>query len=245
VLLTPTAALVTDVHGNVAALEAVLQRVDELGIERVYCGGDLVGYGAHPNEVCDLIRGRKIPTIHGNYDYAIGRDELDCGCAYTTVRDRELGRRSVAWTLAHTTPESKAYLRGLPFDLRFELGPDTVHLVHGSPRKRNEYLFEDKSDRLFERLAAGSTAAGDSVLAFGHTHRPWIRRVAGVLLVNCGAVGKPKDGDPRAAFAVLERDAGALRARIERVPYDVEASADAVRRAGLPPEYADALLTGS
>src|SRR3989442_8634329 len=115
-------AVITDVHGNLPALRAVLGRIDELGIDTVYCGGDLVGYGPHPNEVCALIQERAIPTIYGNYDYAIGRDQRDCGCAYVSPHDRELGQRSVEWTLAHTDRPAKDFMRSLPFDLRFALG---------------------------------------------------------------------------------------------------------------------------
>jgi putative phosphoesterase len=232
-------AVITDVHANLPALEAALVRIDELGIEAVYCGGDLVGYGPHPNEVCALIAERGIPTIHGNYDYAMARDLEDCGCAYVTPEDRALGRRSVEWTLAHTGREAKEFMRGLPFDLRFRIGPSSVHLVHGSPRKVNEYLFEDKPASLYERLAGNETA---DVLAFGHTHKPWVRSHGGVLFVNCGSVGKPKDGDRRAAFAVLDASGGGLQVTIERVAYDADAVAAEVRAAGLPLEYADKLL---
>jgi putative phosphoesterase len=236
-------AVITDIHANRPALQAALARIDELGIERTYCGGDLVGYGPHPNEVCALIAERGIPTIYGNYDYAIARDLDDCGCAYASAHDRELGQRSVAWSLEHTDDAAKAFMRELPFDLRIELGGRDAHLVHGSPRKVNEYLFEDKPATLYERLAAGED--GDA-LVFGHTHKPWIRWHGGVLFVNCGSVGKPKDGDPRGAFGVLELDEqGAVRARIERVAYDAEAVAREVAAAGLPAEYADKLLSAA
>lgn len=232
-------AVITDIHANLPALHAALDRIAELGIERIYCGGDLVGYGPHPDEVCELIAERGIPTIYGNYDHAIARDLEDCGCAYITPEDRELGQRSVQWTLEHTGQPAKAFMHGLPFDLRFEVGATRVHLVHGSPRKVNEYLFEDKPASLYERLAA---AEPDDVLVFGHTHKPWVRSFGGVLFVNCGSVGKPKDGDPRGAFAVLDAGSGRLEATIERVPYDSEAVAAEVRRAGLPEEYADKLV---
>jgi putative phosphoesterase len=232
-------ALITDVHGNLPALESAVQRIDELGIERTYCGGDLVGYGPHPNEVCRLIEQRGIPTIYGNYDYAIARDLEDCGCAYRDRHDRELGQRSIAWTLEHTDERSKAFMRGLPFDLRFELGGRRVRLVHGSPRKVNEYLFEDKPARTFERIAAGADC---DVLVFGHTHQPWVAEYGGVLFVNCGSVGKPKDGDPRASFALLELADGAVRAEIERVEYDAAAVARQVAEAGLPGEYGEKLV---
>ena len=194
--MSDSVAVITDIHANLPALDAALERIEELGIERVFCGGDLVGYGPHPNEVCALIAEREIPTIYGNYDYAIARDLDDCGCAYITPEDRALGQRSVEWTLAHTDQASKDFMRGLPFDLHFQVGVTDVHLVHGSPRKVNEYLFEDKPASLYERLAAAEDA---DVLVFGHTHKPWVREHGGVLFVNCGSVGKPKDGDPRAA----------------------------------------------
>jgi putative phosphoesterase len=232
-------AVITDIHANLPALQAALARIDELEVDGVYCGGDLVGYGPHPDAVCALIAERAIPTIYGNYDHAIARDLEDCGCAYVTPDDRELGQRSVDWTLAHTGQASKDFMRSMPFDLRFAVGESSVHLVHGSPRKVNEYLFEDKPARLYERLAAAEAA---DVLVFGHTHRPWIRKFGGVLFVNCGSVGKPKDGDPRAAFAVLEAAADRVAARIERVDYDAGAVAREVAAAGLPAEFADKLV---
>jgi putative phosphoesterase len=233
------AAVITDIHANLPALEAALERIEQLGIERTYCGGDLVGYGPHPNEVCALIEERGIPTIYGNYDYAIGRDLEDCGCAYVDQHDRELGQRSVDWTLAHTSQGSKDFMRALPFDLSFERGSQRVRLVHGSPRKVNEYLFENKPARTFERIAGGADC---DVLAFGHTHQPWIHEYGGVLFVNCGSVGKPKDGNPRAAFAVIDPEADGPTARIERVDYDAASVAREVAAAGLPEEYAAKLV---
>jgi putative phosphoesterase len=236
-------AIITDIHGNLAALQSSLQAIDAIGVDAIYCGGDLVGYGPHPNEVCRLIEERGIPTIHGNYDYTIGRDLEDCGCAYVTQHDRELGQQSVDWTLTHTDQHSKDFMRALPFDLSFELGADRVRLLHGSPRKVNEYLFEDKPARTFERIAG---LADCDVLVFGHTHKPWIHEYGGVLFVNCGSVGKPKDGDPRSAFALLERDeSGRVAASIQRVPYDVETVAREVAAAGLPDEYADKLVAAA
>jgi putative phosphoesterase len=232
----PRVAVITDIHANLPALEAALDAIESMDVDAVYCGGDLVGYGPHPNEVCRLIEERGIPTIYGNYDYAIGRDLEDCGCAYRDQRDRELGELSVAWTLEHTDQRSKDFMRALPFDLRFELGGRRVRLVHGSPRKVNEYLFADKPARTFERIAAGADC---DVLVFGHTHQPWVDEYGGVLFVNCGSVGKPKDGDPRAAFAVLDAEGGAT---IERVEYDAAAVAREVEAAGLPVEYAEKLV---
>ena len=194
--------------------EASLERIEELGIERVYCGGDLVGYGPHPNEVCRADRGARHP------------DDL----RELRLRDRPRPR-GLRLRLRHTARprarpkvgrvDARAHrpaLQGLhaelPFDLRFEVGASSVHLVHGSPRKVNEYLFEDKPASLYERLAAAEEA---DTLVFGHTHKPWVREYGGVLFVNCGSVGKPKDGDPRAGFAILRPGDTRLDVTIERV----------------------------
>jgi putative phosphoesterase len=232
-------AVITDIHANLVALEAALERIAEDGIEQVYCGGDLVGYGPRPNEVCELISERGIPTIYGNYDWAIGRDEEDCGCAYVDKHDREIGQLSVDWTLEHTDQRSKDFMRELPFDRRFELGGKRVRLVHGSPRKVNEYLFEDKPAKTFERIAAGADC---DVLVFGHTHKPWVREYGSVLFVNCGSVGKPKDGDPRGGFAVLRAGSDGIETETVRFAYDAEPVAAEMREVGLPSELADKLV---
>ena len=230
--------VITDIHANLPALEASLDWIGTDGIDRVYCGGDLVGYGPRPNEVCSLISSREIPTIYGNYDWAIARDEEDCGCAYVDKHDREIGQLSVDWTLEYTDRRSKDFMRALPFDLRFELAGKRVRLVHGSPRKVNEYLFEDKPAKTFERIAAGADC---DVLVFGHTHKPWVREYGGVLFVNCGSVGKPKDSDPRAGFAVLGSGGDGVQVEIVRVDYPAEAVAAEMRDVGLPDELADKL----
>ncbi|MQA76027.1 MAG: YfcE family phosphodiesterase [Solirubrobacterales bacterium] len=232
-------AVITDIHANLPALEASLAWIDEHGIEDVYCGGDLVGYGPRPNEVCSVIADREIPTIYGNYDWAIARDEEDCGCAYVDKHDREIGQLSVDWTLEHTKRRSKAFMRELPFDLHFELAGKRVWLVHGSPRKVNEYLFADKPAKTFERIAAG---AGCDVLVFGHTHQPWVGEYGGVVFVNCGSVGKPKDGDPRAGFAVLGEGDDGVAIETQRVEYPAEEVAAEMRRDGLPDELAVKLV---
>jgi putative phosphoesterase len=148
----------------------------------------------------------------------------------------------VEWTLARTGARAKVFMRELPFELRFAMGGMRVRLVHGSPRKVNEYLFEDKPASLYERLARGADC---DVLVFGHTHKPWVHEYGGVLFVNCGSVGKPKDGDPRAAFALLELDRGEVRVSIERVEYDANGVAREVAAAGLPGEYAEKLVAAA
>ena len=183
----------------------------------VYCLGDLVGYAAFPNEVIDRIRRRWIPTIMGNYDDGVGFDRDECGCAYRDPEEQRLGDLSLRWTQRTVTPNRKAFLRTLQAEIRFEADGKRFRLVHGSPRRMNEYLFEDRPLSSFQRLAATSEA---DVLIFGHTHKPYTKRVDGVLFVNAGSVGKPKDGDPRACYVVLDTS-GDVDVEFRRIPYDV------------------------
>jgi putative phosphoesterase len=241
--MTTRIAIFSDLHGNSAATEAVLAAIDAAAPDAVYCLGDLVGYGAFPNETTALIRSRGIPTIMGNYDDGVGFDRDDCGCAYKDKDEEARGQQSLFWTRTVTTGENKAYLRTLRPEIRFAAEGKRFRLVHGSPRRMNEYLFEDRDPRSLERIAG---IADCDVLVFGHTHKPWVRAIGGVLFVNDGSVGKPKDGDPRAAWALLTATAGEpVRVEIRRVAYDVAVMAAAIRAAeGLPDHFARDIETG-
>jgi putative phosphoesterase len=231
-------AVLSDIHANLHALRAVLDDIATQAPDAIDCLGDLVGYGAYPNEVIELIHERRIPTIMGNYDDGVGYDRDDCGCAYTTDEGRRLGDLSLHWTREHVTDDNKALLRALLPSIRLEASGQRVMLVHGSPRKINEYVYADRPPASLERIARSAEA---DVLVFGHTHLPYIQQVADVLLVNDGSVGKPKDGDPRAAYALL--DIGAkVDVALRRVASDVSAAAAAVRASGLPEHFADLLI---
>ncbi|MCL4263472.1 MAG: metallophosphoesterase [Anaerolineae bacterium] len=231
-----------DIHGNLPALTAVFADMESRGLNNLYCLGDLVGYGTSPNEVIVAIRERNIPTIMGNYDLGVGHDSDDCGCAYTNPVSEALGKRSIAWTNAHTTAENKAFLRELVDNIPLQLGDLRVVLVHGSPRKVNEYLFADRPESSLVRLLNMVEA---DVLVCGHTHLPYHRILAdGRHVINAGSVGKPKDGDPRACYLVLSVQGRALDAQFIRFLYDVEAAAQAIEASDMPHEYAEMLRLG-
>lgn len=232
--------IVSDIHGNLPALDAVLADLSTRQVDALYCLGDLVGYGASPNAVVQRIRDEGIPTIMGNYDDGVGFDRDECGCAYRDPQERALGDRSFAWTKDHTTETNKAYLRTLLPEIRFNASDQRVLLVHGSPRRINEYLFEDRPIASFRRLAAGSQA---DLIVFGHTHRPYAKLVDRVWFVNAGSVGKPKDGDWRACYVLLS-PGDELPAQFIRLPYDVERAARAIRETELPHEFADDIERG-
>lgn len=231
-----------DIHANLPALEAVFADMAQRNLNNLYCLGDLVGYGVWPNEVTAMIRERNIPTIMGNYDQGVGHDRDDCGCAYRTPEAQALGERSIAWSNAHTTAENKAYLRQLVDNISLQLGDLKVALVHGSPRKVNEYLYEDRPEASLERLLDMVEA---DVLVCGHTHLPYHRVLgSGRHVINAGSVGKPKDSDPRACYLVLSAAGKDLSVEFIRVPYDVEKTAQAIEATEMPNEFAGMLRQG-
>ena len=232
-----------DIHGNLPALEAVFADINERGLtENLYCLGDLVGYGTFPNEVISAIRSRNIPTIMGNYDQGVGNNSDDCGCAYKTDLAKKLGEQSIAWSNAEVTDENKAYLRDLHAHISLKLGDFDVLLVHGSPRKINEYLYQDRSDDSLERIMDGIDA---DVMVCGHTHLPYHRMLpSGRQVINAGSVGKPKDDNPDACYVVLSAENKQLSVDFIRVAYDVEKSAQAIEATAMPDEFAQMLRDG-
>jgi predicted phosphodiesterase len=238
-----------DIHGNLPALEAVFEDMHTRGLDQpgqLYCLGDLVGYGTFPNEVIAMIRERNIPTIMGNYDQGVGNSSDDCGCAYKTEIEQKRGEQSIAWTNAHTTDDNKTYLRTLVDRIPLKLGDLNILLVHGSPRKINEYLYEDRPDASFERILDGVEA---DVLVCGHTHLPYHKVLpSGRHVINAGSVGKPKDNNPDAGYIVLSAEGKDLSVEFIRVKYNVERTAQAIEATempdGMPHEFAQMLRDG-
>lgn len=198
-------AFFSDVHSNLPALEAVLADVGAAGVDECYSLGDLVGYAPWPNEVLQRLQAEGITSVMGNYDEGTGFDMDECGCAYTNPIEEALGDQSFAWTKARTSDANKAWRRSLPREIRFEADDRRYLLVHSSPRRINEYLYEDKPDSTFARIAEGANA---DVIVCGHTHRPYDKTIGVARFINDGSAGKPKDGDPRACWALLDTATG-------------------------------------
>ncbi|HYF29611.1 MAG TPA: metallophosphoesterase family protein [Chitinophagaceae bacterium] len=250
-------ALFSDIHANLPALESFFKDVESRKPDAIYCLGDLVGYNTWPNEVINEISNRGIPTIAGNYDFGIGRASDDCGCAYKTELEKEMGKVSIAYTNAVINAEARKYLRTLPAHIRveFQLNNDTMNLllVHGSPRKINEYLFEDRDEKSLMRIMEDAEA---DIMCFGHTHNPYHRVLNAISknnnhfrhAINIGSVGKPKDGDKRGCYVMLTINdhsnvsaPESIGVEFIRFEYDVERAAKAVEDSPLPNEYADML----
>jgi predicted phosphodiesterase len=243
-------ALISDVHANLPALEAVLRDIaTRERIEATYHLGDLVGYAPWPNEVVEALITRGISGVAGNYDSTTAMSYKHCGCQYEDPRQEKLSHLSYAWTRAHVSARTRTMLGALPF--RIDLRPNgghvagpTVVLVHGNQVLNTVYVHENRSDAFLEKMGGALGARAGDVVCCGHTHVPWHRVVAGVHYVNTGSVGRPKDGDWRASYVLLDVTEATVAVEIVRVEYDVEAAARAIIASDLPDDFADHLRQG-
>jgi predicted phosphodiesterase len=243
-------ALLSDVHANLPAAEAVLAHMDkETRPDAVFHLGDLVGYAPWPDEVVALLRARGIAGVAGNYDSTVATGAEHCGCRYEDPEQEALSHLSYAWTLEHTSAGARAWMGTLPFrmDVRplggHRAGP-TLRLIHGNPILNTVYWTEDRSDSFCSKMAGHLDAKPGDVVAFGHTHIPWHRTIDEVHFVNTGSVGRPKDGDWRAGYVVLEMGGDGAGARFHRVEYELARVVAAIRDSDLPNAFAAHLETG-
>jgi putative phosphoesterase len=230
-------AVLGDVHGNLEALRAVVEDAKLRGAQVVLNTGDVLGYGANPEETIRLLRSLPSINIIGNYDlksmrmHEKGEKEPD---------DKAKGKLvAFRWAYENISPSSREWLRSLPKEARLEIGGVRTLMVHGSPDSMDEHLGPETSD---ERLSAIAADAGAGLIISGHSHRAMSRTVGKVRFLNPGSVGRQDDGDPRASYAMLRLRP--FRARLFRISYDMEAAAQSIRDANLPPEFSQMLLQG-
>lgn len=237
-------AIISDIHANLEALQAVLARIKELSIDQTVCLGDVVGYNANPNECADIIRESGMPTICGNHDAVACGIEEPWGF-------NPVALQAALWTREHLSPTNLEWLRKLPDNMQF---PHFL-AAHGSPTDRDCYLFtwEDVLPHL-----QYVTDQNYRLCFFGHTHSPGIFSADGMysvddngkfqlgdgkaFFINPGSVGQPRDGDARAAFGLFDSEKNEYE--LVRVDYDVNAAAHRIRQAGLPPFLAERLTMG-
>ncbi len=221
-------AVVSDIHSNLPALTAALAELERLGPDVILNAGDLVGYYTFPNEVLELARARGFVSIRGNHDRAVLSGDVSWF--------NEAAARAALWNRSRIAPAPRSFLNALPDRLRLELGGRRVLMVHGSPRDDDEYILPTPPEKWpFHGLDA-------DLLIMGHTHIPWTARFEGLTVLNPGAVGQPRDGDPRAALALV--DTGDLSVRIFRVAYDIRRTASAALEHGLPGGLSERLFDG-
>lgn len=259
------------IHGNLEALEGVLEDLRDRAVDSVLCLGDLVGYGPYPDEVVARIQALGIPTVMGCWDEGIAADNEDCGCTFISEEEGQLGAMAFLWTTLHVSETSRGFLGTLPMTLACDLPCGRLVAVHGSPASTSEYLLDSTHELvLLERAAR----AGCDILVCGHTHVPYVKQVGGVLevraettvkerfysancaefegarpvtlapktIINAGSVGEPRHGGLASTYAILDTQSGDVE--LCEVEYDVEKTAYAMRERGVPETFADRLLNG-
>ncbi len=218
-------AIISDVHSNLYALEAVL---DEVGRAEIYHAGDVVGYNPFPEETIEIFRKKRIKSVMGNHDYAV--------VTLNTWGFNPLAEKAILWTRSRLGEEHLSYLESLAI----RLSTENFYMVHGSPvDPLDEYVFPYTYESV---LSSYLKAAERKILILGHTHVPFIKEVKEGLILNPGSVGQPRDGAKEASFAFL--DLNKREAEIVRVDYPVEKTAKAIKRAGLPDFLAERLFYG-
>ncbi len=225
-------AVISDVHANLEALQEVLRRVE--GME-LYCLGDFVDYGADPNEVVELLQGKGVRAIMGNHDAAALTGD--------TSQFNPRAAMSSRWTAARLTPASKEYLQALPEEIRMRFEEVDTYFTHGSPDDRLwEYVDPRTHSDLFGYYL---DKAGVRLIGLGHTHIPYVWREGGRVVFNPGSVGQPRDGDRRAAYALVTVEGSEAHVEVKRAEYDFQKAASKIRAAGLPESFAERLSVGS
>lgn len=261
-------AVMSCVHGNVSAFEAVLEDIRKQGADRIVCLGDLIGYGPYPNEVVEMVETLKIPTVKGCWDEGIGEERGDCGCKFATEEDAQWGHTAFDWTKNRIKEKNRKILNELDGSLIYENSQaGNLLFVHGSPKSATEYLTDKTHDLiLLERTAS----AGADVLFCGHTHVPFVKRISGTLrvaveadtlmplsnpnqlarpvemkaklVVNVGSVGEPRHGSPEATYVVF--DTSTEQVEIRYVEYDYEKTIQAMKSFKLPKVFSERLRQG-
>lgn len=250
-------AVISCIHGNIAALEAVLADIEEQQAEQIFCVGDLVGYGPYPNEVVERIRSLQIPTCAGCWDEDIVEGLNACECSYPSVLAESRGKQAHEWTDQEITPENRQFLAELPHILR----QDNLAFVHGSPHSPHEYLLPNMDAFVAsERVLA----TGADVLFCGHTHVPYVRTLEGGELrvrvtqngkgesqtfttplkriINVGSVGEPRHGRTNATYVIYDSETEQVTLR--EVTYDYHQTCEAIVARGLPKIFAWRLARG-
>ena len=224
-----TLAVLSDLHANLSALRAVQADLARRNVEQVLVLGDLVGYLPRPNQVTQAVARSGWPCVAGNYDLAVlaGGEQ---GVEDFLRPGIGPGPRAVfAWTEQRVWGETRDFLSKLPHEIELSTPAGSLVATHGSPEAVNHYVYPDHPEA---ELAAWLERAGAAILCLGHTHMPFVRRVGGGLVVNPGSVGKAKDGDPRASYALIDLGVEP-RAEIVRLEWDLAAEAQLLAEAGL------------
>jgi pyruvate-formate lyase-activating enzyme/predicted phosphodiesterase len=229
-------------YGNPYALQAFVDDALRRGCERLFCLGDLGGFGAEVDALWPILTGAGVECVAGNYDVAIARGDTDCGCGYRDPTDNEFAQLIYDHTLATTSRDFAAWMGRLPTEHRETTGGCDVHMVHGSTLALNDFWWESLPD---EQHQLRTAASGADVILCTHSGLPWQRRIGETLAVNVGVLGKPaNDGRRDVWYAVLDIENGSAEAELVQLAYDWQAQARSMHAAGLPEIFVETIETG-
>lgn len=238
-------AFIGGVYSNYHALVATLDDINRRGADTTYFLGDLGAFGPYPDRVPELLIARGIRGIQGNYEESLSTHAADCHCGYTDPRDNHFAQLSYDYTFANTSDAHKQWMGTLPGHLRFTAGGRRFLLVHGSPRKINEFLWRSTSPEPFlEKLCRDAEA---DVIVCTHTGLHWHKALDdGRHVINAGVIGRPaNDGRTNVWYTLVDvDDTGALRVEFVPVPYDHHQLAAEMRAESLPEQFVETILTG-
>jgi putative phosphoesterase len=223
-------ALLSDIHGNLPALKAAVVDAKARGTTQIICAGDITGYGPFPNEVCEYLKTNEIRSISGNYDLKV-LDVIKHG--KSTVESLQKKKRElVIWAAKHLGKTAQRFLSDLPESLEQELpGGRSLLVVHGSPVSNDDDIYPSITRKGIETKLKD---AHPDILVCGHTHIPFVKKVDGILIVNCGSTGQSVDGDPRPSYAIISVDEKSAHCRIIRFEYDISEIIKALKNTSLP-----------
>ncbi len=223
-------AVLSDVHGNLQAVQAIFEDAEKIGISQFLNAGDFIGFGANPNEVIEFLQSKNVFSVMGNFDLEVIEK------AKGESKEKKI---AVQFADNQVTNTCKGYLSTLPKVLRLKIAGKSVLVTHGSPDSINEHLYSDTSEEKLKKIA--EEAKADFIIT-GHSHEQYKRDINGVIFLNPGSVGRPSDGNPQTAYAIVKFNPFSVA--LKRLNYDVEAAADSMREKGLPESFSQMLLRG-
>jgi predicted phosphodiesterase len=237
-------AFIGGIYSNYHALTATLADIARRGVDRTFFLGDLGAFGPYPDRVPELLIARGLEGIQGNYEESLSTRAQDCHCGYTDPRDNHYAQISYDYTFAKTSGDHKRWMGTLPRELRFEVDGRRFLLVHGSPRKINEFLWRSTSPAPFlEKLCREHEA---DVIVCTHTGLHWHKELADDRhVINAGVLGRPaNDGRTNVWYTLVEIRNGRVAVEFVPVPYDHDRLAAEMRGERLPEEFIETVLTG-
>lgn len=231
--------LISDIHGNLQALEAVLKALRLEAVDLILCAGDLVCYGANPNEAIELLQTERIPCVTGNYDYACAFDLSKVSRGSSSPESEAIKQATLRWTKEHLSRTSQHFLQTLPWRSNFTFEGVRIALFHAGL----DYLDENYLPQNGKGFMDLSKRVKSDVVIFGHTHLAFTNQTARALFINPGAVGRSLDGNVRAAYATLELPS--KHVELKRLEYDLESTVNAIRKSGMPKVVAELIKNGA